>query len=66
MEKDSSLKESTRGERWEFSLRVGSKAQPYALKLVTGNLRYQLAQYREYKSLPNLIMILMMLLRYPK
>lgn len=28
--------------------RVGSKAQPYALKLVTGNLRYQLAQYREY------------------
>jgi len=29
--------------------RVGSKAQPYALKLVTGNLRYQLAQYREYQ-----------------
>jgi proton translocating ATP synthase F1 alpha subunit len=28
--------------------RVGSKAQPYGLKLVTGNLRYQLAQYREY------------------
>jgi len=28
--------------------RVGSKAQPYALKLVTGNLRYELAQYREY------------------
>jgi len=28
--------------------RVGSKAQPYALRLVTGNLRYQLAQYREY------------------
>jgi len=28
--------------------RVGSKAQPYALKLVTGSLRYQLAQYREY------------------
>jgi proton translocating ATP synthase F1 alpha subunit len=29
--------------------RVGSKAQPYALKLVTGNLRYELAQYREYQ-----------------
>jgi len=29
--------------------RVGSKAQPYALRLVTGNLRYQLAQYREYQ-----------------
>lgn len=28
--------------------RVGSKAQPYALRLVSGNLRYQLAQYREY------------------
>jgi F-type H+-transporting ATPase subunit alpha len=28
--------------------RVGSKAQPYPLKLVTGNLRYELAQYREY------------------
>jgi proton translocating ATP synthase F1 alpha subunit len=28
--------------------RVGSKAQPYALKLVTGNLRYELAQFREY------------------
>jgi proton translocating ATP synthase F1 alpha subunit len=28
--------------------RVGSKAQPWALKLVTGNLRYELAQYREY------------------
>jgi proton translocating ATP synthase F1 alpha subunit len=28
--------------------RVGSKAQPYALRLATGNLRYQLAQYREY------------------
>jgi len=28
--------------------RVGSKAQPFALRLVTGNLRYQLAQYREY------------------
>jgi F-type H+-transporting ATPase subunit alpha len=28
--------------------RVGSKAQPHALRLVTGNLRYQLAQYREY------------------
>lgn len=29
--------------------RVGSKAQPYALKLVTGSLRYELAQYREYQ-----------------
>lgn len=29
--------------------RVGSKAQPYALRLVTSNLRYQLAQYREYQ-----------------
>jgi len=29
--------------------RVGSKAQPYALRLVTGNLRYELAQYREYQ-----------------
>jgi proton translocating ATP synthase F1 alpha subunit len=28
--------------------RVGSKAQPYALKIVTGNIKYQLAQYREY------------------
>jgi len=28
--------------------RVGSKAQPHALRIVTGNLRYQLAQYREY------------------
>ena len=28
--------------------RVGSKAQPYALKIVTGNLRYELAQFREY------------------
>jgi len=28
--------------------RVGSKAQPYLLKIVTGSLRYQLAQYREY------------------
>jgi len=28
--------------------RVGSKAQPHALKLVTGSLRYELAQYREY------------------
>jgi proton translocating ATP synthase F1 alpha subunit len=28
--------------------RVGSKAQPYPLKLVTGSLRYELAQYREY------------------
>lgn len=29
--------------------RVGSAAQPYALRLVSGNLRYQLAQYREYQ-----------------
>jgi proton translocating ATP synthase F1 alpha subunit len=28
--------------------RVGSKAQPHPLKIVTGSLRYQLAQYREY------------------
>jgi F-type H+-transporting ATPase subunit alpha len=28
--------------------RVGSKAQPHSLKLVTGSLKYQLAQYREY------------------
>jgi len=28
--------------------RVGSKAQPYALKLVTGSLKYELAQFREY------------------
>ena len=28
--------------------RVGSKAQPYILKEVTGNLRFELAQYREY------------------
>jgi F-type H+-transporting ATPase subunit alpha len=28
--------------------RVGSAAQPYALRLVTGSLRYQLAQYREF------------------
>jgi F-type H+-transporting ATPase subunit alpha len=27
--------------------RVGSKAQPYALKVVTGSLRFELAQYRE-------------------
>lgn len=39
--------------------RVGSKAQPYALKLVTGNLRYELAQFREYSVFANLIMILM-------
>lgn len=37
--------------------RVGSKAQPFSLRLVTGNLRYQLAQYREYLVLHNLIMI---------
>lgn len=29
--------------------RVGSKAQPYALKLISGSLRYQLAQFREYQ-----------------
>jgi len=29
--------------------RVGSKAQPYALKLVTGSLKYELAQFREYQ-----------------
>lgn len=29
--------------------RVGSKAQPYALKIASGNLRYQLAQFREYQ-----------------
>src|SRR5271170_1321186 len=28
--------------------RVGSKAQPYGLRLVSSNLRFQLAQYREY------------------
>jgi len=28
--------------------RVGSKAQPFILKTVTGNLRFELAQYREY------------------
>ncbi len=28
--------------------RIGSKAQPYPLKIATGNLRFQLAQYREY------------------
>jgi len=27
--------------------RVGSKAQPYALKIATGSLRFELAQYRE-------------------
>lgn len=29
--------------------RVGSAAQPFALRLVTGNLRYQLAQFREFQ-----------------
>ena len=29
--------------------RVGSKAQPFALKIASGNLRYQLAQFREYQ-----------------
>jgi F-type H+/Na+-transporting ATPase subunit alpha len=28
--------------------RVGSKAQPYPMKLVSGSLRYELAQFREY------------------
>jgi F-type H+-transporting ATPase subunit alpha len=28
--------------------RVGSKAQPYVLKIVSGSLRYELAQFREY------------------
>lgn len=29
--------------------RVGSAAQPFALRLVTGSLKYQLAQYREFQ-----------------
>jgi F-type H+-transporting ATPase subunit alpha len=29
--------------------RVGSRAQPFALRLATGNLRFELAQYREYQ-----------------
>ena len=28
--------------------RVGAAAQPYALRLVVGSMKYQLAQYREY------------------
>lgn len=41
----------------------GLKAQPFALKLVTGNVRYQVAQYREFLTYFLMMLVLCLLFK---